>query len=146
MKYRAILRGVILPVLRIREGGIGYREPVSDDAFYRPNHRSPPPRPPTPGERLWELRREHVTWSAEIRFLGESYGWDVRLLRDGEFTMSHHFLLREPTIRCSEDQRHDIERGWLDSTDESVWKRGARGPAQQREGTPPETPQRRAGR
>ena len=30
-------------------------------------------RQPTPGEPIWSLRHEHVTWSAELRFHGESY-------------------------------------------------------------------------
>jgi len=26
----------------------------------------------------------HVTWSCELRFHGESYGWETLVLRDGE--------------------------------------------------------------
>jgi hypothetical protein len=52
-----------------------YRLRMSDDAFYRPNRTPPPRRQPTPGEPLWTLRLEHVTWSAELRCHGESWGW-----------------------------------------------------------------------
>ena len=68
---------------------------MSDDAFYRPNRPPAPPRPPKPGEPIWTLRRDHVMWSCEFRFHGESYGWEAQLLREGELVIGHRFLLRQ---------------------------------------------------
>ena len=34
----------------------------TDDPFYTPGHVAPR-RPPRPGEPIWELRTDHVTWS-----------------------------------------------------------------------------------
>jgi hypothetical protein len=63
--------------------------------------RKPPTRKivATPGERLWELRREHVTRAAELIFRGESYGWECRVLREGELFRSWRFLMRAPAER-----------------------------------------------
>jgi hypothetical protein len=46
---------------------------------YSSNYR-PPPRLRPPTETLWKIRREHVTWSCELRFHGESYGWEAQIL------------------------------------------------------------------
>ena len=67
---------------------------MSDDAFYSPNRLPPPPRQPKPGERLWQERVNHVTWSCELRFHGESYGWEAQILRDGDLVIGRRFSLR----------------------------------------------------
>jgi hypothetical protein len=51
---------------------------MSDEPFYRPNYPGRARRSSTPGEPLWTLRHEHVTWSCELRFHGESWGWGRR--------------------------------------------------------------------
>jgi hypothetical protein len=53
--------------------------------WYSPNHKSPAPKHyrPESSERLWEIRKDHVTSSADLRFHGESYGWEAMILRDG---------------------------------------------------------------
>ena len=86
---------------------------MSDDAHLW-NHR-PPPRVPRPGEPLWSLRKDHITWSAELHFRGESYGWEVQILRDGELVMGRRFILREGAARWGEAERNRIERGWTDN-------------------------------
>jgi hypothetical protein len=55
-----------------------------------------------------------VTWSCELRFHGESYGWQATILRNGELAISQRFELREQAIYWSEEQRRDFERGWID--------------------------------
>jgi hypothetical protein len=65
-----------------------------------------------PGEVIWTITVDRVEWSCESRFHGETYGWDVRLLRENEFFASHRFPLREQAERWAVEQRHDIERGW----------------------------------
>lgn len=49
---------------------------------------------PKRGEPIWELRRNHVTWSCERRFYAESWGWEAQILREGELVIGHRFLLR----------------------------------------------------
>jgi hypothetical protein len=85
----------------------------TDDAFYSPNRKPPAARKPTPGEPLWSLRYHHITWSCELRFHGESYGWEGQILRNGElFTARGAFVLKGDAIRWAEEQRKDAERGW----------------------------------
>lgn len=45
-----------------------------------------PERKPTPGERLFEFVRisDHAPMSCELRFHGESYGWEAQILERGE--------------------------------------------------------------
>jgi hypothetical protein len=86
---------------------------MSDDAFDSPNRRPPPPRVPKPGEPLWSVRFNHVSWSCELRFHGESYGWEAQILREGELFVAHGaFVLKSDAIRWAEEQRKDAERGW----------------------------------
>ena len=86
------------------------------DEWYSPKRAPRPAATPKPSERLWELRKNHVTWSADLVFCGESWGWDARTWRDGEFSRSHRFLLRADAVRWAERERADIERGF-DTTD-----------------------------
>lgn len=60
---------------------------MSDQPFYAPNGTSVPRRQPKPGERVWDFRRDHLTWSCELRFHGESYGWEAQILRKGELVI-----------------------------------------------------------
>ena len=55
-----------------------------------------------------------MPWSAELRFHGESYGWEAIVLHDGELVISQRFVVREHTVAWSEEQRHEVERGWVD--------------------------------
>ena len=48
-------------------------------------------------------------------FRGESYGWECRVLREGELCISRRFLMREQAERWALEQRADIERGWIDA-------------------------------
>ena len=62
---------------------------VTDDRWFAPGHRMPP-RVPRPGELVWEFRRQdHHTFSCELRFHGESFGWEAQILEDGELFYSH---------------------------------------------------------
>jgi len=81
----------------------------SDDAMLW-NYR-PPPRVRRTGETLWTVRREHVTWSCELHFRGESYGWEAQILREGDLHTGRRFLLREQTVKWAAQEREWIERG-----------------------------------
>jgi hypothetical protein len=85
------------------------RVPMSDDAFYRPNRSPVPPRPPKPGEPIWTVRVNHITWSCEFRFHGESYGWEAQLLREGALVIGHRFLLRQPADASADTERQILE-------------------------------------
>jgi hypothetical protein len=79
---------------------------TNDEPFYVPG-RKPTPKPhyrPESSERLWEIRKDHVTWSCDLRFHGESHGWESMILRDGKLAISQRFLLRESAIRWAEEQ------------------------------------------
>jgi len=83
---------------------------VSDDAFYRPNHQ-PPARRPKPGEPIWSLRHEHVTWSCELRFHGESCGWEAQILREGELVIGRRFDVRRHAVQWAEAERQILKNG-----------------------------------
>jgi hypothetical protein len=89
---------------------------MSDDTeWYSPNRKPPVRKVVTvPGEVFWVITVDHVEWCCEFRFHGESYGWDVRLLRAGEFFASRRFILRAAAEQWAHDQRRDIERRWLE--------------------------------
>jgi len=61
---------------------------------------------------LWELRKDHATWSGELRFHGEAYGWEGMILRDGELVMSRRFPFREQALEWADGERQDIGKGW----------------------------------
>jgi hypothetical protein len=56
---------------------------MSDEPFYAPGDK-PPAHVSRPDERLWTVRREHVTWSCELHFRGESHGWEAQVIRNGD--------------------------------------------------------------
>jgi hypothetical protein len=60
------------------------------------------------------MRLNHVTWSAELRFHGESYGWEAMLLRRGELFASRRFIEKRQAAQWAEDDRKELEK---DSTD-----------------------------
>jgi hypothetical protein len=59
---------------------------MSDAPFYAPFRTPAPPRQPKPGEHLFEFVRasDRALISCELRFHGESYGWEVQILEGGE--------------------------------------------------------------
>jgi len=65
-------------------------------------------RVPKPGEPLWSLRREHVTWSAELRFHGESCGWEAQILREGELVLGRRFPLRAQAVQFADEIKGEI--------------------------------------
>jgi hypothetical protein len=69
-----------------------------DDAFYAPNAKLPPPRAARPGDVLFEFVRasDRAPMTCELRFNGESYGWEAQFLERGELFVSHGgFVLRD---------------------------------------------------
>jgi hypothetical protein len=82
---------------------------VGDDLFYRPDHTVPARRQSTPGEPIWSVRHNHVTWSRELRFHGESWGWEAQILREGELVIGRRFDLRHLAEQWAEEGRKVLE-------------------------------------
>ena len=71
----------------------------------------PAPRQPKPGELLFEFIRasDRAPMSCELRFHGESFGWEAQILR-GELLVSHGgFPLRALAVAWAEGERKAIE-------------------------------------
>ena len=68
-------------------------------------------RQPKPGELVWTVRVDHVTWSCEFRFHRESYGWEAQILRSGELFAGQRFVLRELAQAWVERERQILEKG-----------------------------------
>jgi hypothetical protein len=63
---------------------------MTDEPFYNPNAKPPPPRVPRPGELLFEFVRasDRAPMSCELRFHGESYGWEAQFFERGDLLCS----------------------------------------------------------
>lgn len=83
---------------------------VTDDAFCRPNYEPLTRRQPRLGDPLWQTQIDGRTWSAELRFHGESYGWEAQILRDRELVISHRFVLLEHAERWAREKRTALEK------------------------------------
>ena len=85
---------------------------LSDEPFYSPNAKPPPPRVARPGELLFEFIRasDGALMSCELRFQGESYGWEAQFLVRGELFTSHGaFVARAEAVRWA-DERTEGDR------------------------------------
>ena len=51
-----------------------------------------------------------MTWSCELRFHGESYGWEAQILRDGELFDGQRFILRDMAEAWAEAERQFLEK------------------------------------
>jgi hypothetical protein len=57
------------------------------------------------------MRHQHVTWSCELRFHGESWGWEAQILRAGELVIGRRFDLSQLAEQWAEEERKAIEKG-----------------------------------
>ena len=62
---------------------------------------------------LWEFRKDHVTYSCEVRYHGE-WGVEVQILRDGDLCMRWRFNTLALAVQWAEGERRDIEAGRYD--------------------------------
>ena len=87
---------------------------MGSDDWYKPNPTPPPPRMPKPGEHVWTLVKSGRRFDCELRFHGESYGWECQLLEDGEIRYGWRFPLRAGADAEAEAQRARLLRdGWI---------------------------------
>ena len=70
---------------------------MSDQPFYAPNRMWAPRRQPRPGEPVWDVRVDHVTWSGEFRFHGESYGCEAQSVREDELVIGEQLRQAQKT-------------------------------------------------
>jgi hypothetical protein len=90
---------------------------MADEDWYKPHRPPTPPRQPKPGERIWSLRRNGSQVDCELRFHGESYGWECQCLHDGELAYGRRFPMRELALEEAEAQRQRLSaQGWLASS------------------------------
>jgi hypothetical protein len=86
---------------------------MSDEPFYSPNRKPPPPWVPRPGdtlwEFLWELRKNHHTYSCDLRYQGEE-GVEAQVLRDGERMTGRLCTTRAQAVEWAEQERQQHER------------------------------------
>jgi hypothetical protein len=92
---------------------------MSDDnepAWYSPDRKPRPPRQrQPPDETLWTaVRQDHVTFECGLWFEGESWGWDVRIFRAGDFLASHRFMLRAQAEAWAQEMKTSILEGWTE--------------------------------
>jgi hypothetical protein len=104
---------------------------MSDEKpFYAPDRGPQPPRQPKPGEKLFEFIRasDRAPMSCELRFHGESYGWEVQFFERGEFFGgSGAFLTKALAIQFAEQERKAFERGSeirRPERNHTIWARG----------------------
>jgi hypothetical protein len=65
---------------------------------------------------VWSLWVAGVTWSCELRFHGESAGWEAQILRTGDLFAAHGALpLKGDAIQWAEEQRKGAEHGFLEN-------------------------------
>jgi hypothetical protein len=77
---------------------------MSDDALLW-THKPAPRCRSRPGEQLCSIRKENVTWSCELRFHGESVGWEAQILRDGELSIARAFVLRDLAMGWAKNEQ-----------------------------------------
>jgi hypothetical protein len=86
---------------------------MNDEPFYSPNHKPAPQAKRKPGELLFEFVRasDRAPMTCELRFNGESYGWEALFLERGELFASHGgFGTRARAVQWADQERKAMER------------------------------------
>lgn len=91
---------------------------MSDEPFYSPKASPRAARVARPGELLFEfVRGGGARMACELRFHGESFGWEAQFLRRGELVFSRGaFVTKAAAVQWAEQERKAIETadGWGD--------------------------------
>ena len=77
------------------------------------NSPRPPTREPKPGEPLFAFVRasDRAPMSCELRFHGESYGWEAQFLELGDLLYARGgFVTRTLAVKWAELEREGLER------------------------------------
>lgn len=75
------------------------------------NSPRPPARQPRPGEPLFAFVRssDRAPMSCELRFHGESWGWEAQFYERGEFLIGRRFVTRSLAVQWADEERKAIE-------------------------------------
>jgi hypothetical protein len=87
---------------------------MTDDDWYKPHRPPAAARQAQPGELLFEFVRvhDHKQFRCELRFNGESYGWEAQYLEGGELLFSHGlFATKAAAVQWAEQMRPTVEKG-----------------------------------
>lgn len=77
------------------------------------NAPKPAPQLSKPGEHVWSLHKNGRRVDCELRFHGESYGWECKCLYNGELAYGQRYLLRAGALEEAETQRRRlVKEGW----------------------------------
>ena len=88
---------------------------MADDDWYKPNPTKAPPRQPKPGEHVWTLVKSGRRLDCELRFHGESYGWECQCPADGELVYGQRFPLKAGALAEADAQRKRLVRDdWME--------------------------------
>jgi hypothetical protein len=86
---------------------------MSDDVpFYAPHQPPAAPRRPHPREPLWAFVRQSdkKRFECELRFHGESYGWEAQIFDQGELLTSHGaFVTRALAVQWADETRKILD-------------------------------------
>lgn len=84
------------------------------EPFYSSNRLPPPPpRQRKPGEHVWTLVKTGRRIDCELRFHGESYGWECLCLFTGDLAYGHRSVLRQQALEEAEEHKQRLlGEGW----------------------------------
>jgi hypothetical protein len=86
---------------------------MADDDWFKPHPTPRPPRQPTQGEPIWTLVKNGRRMDCELRFHGESYGWETQVLDGGELIYGQRFPLKAGALAEADAQRTRLlAEGW----------------------------------
>jgi hypothetical protein len=85
-----------------------------NDPFYAPNHKpATAAARPVPVERKWTLLKTGKRVECELRFHGQSYGWECVCLYGGDLVYGRRFVEKTGALEEAEAQRQRlIGEGW----------------------------------
>ena len=61
-------------------------------------------------EQLWTIQIQRDTWSCELVFGGDSWGWEARTLREGKLFISRRFSKKVQATEWAAEMRDLLDR------------------------------------
>ena len=84
---------------------------MSDQRFYSPFRKPPPPRQPKPGELLFEfVAPDHVRFRCKLRTFN-ALSVEAQFYRNEAFLIGRRFYTRALAVQWVEEERKGYERG-----------------------------------
>jgi len=82
---------------------------MTNEPFFTPNLKPASARQPKAGELLFEFMRGHLRFRCELRFHGESYGWEAQFYRNEEFARGRRFVTKKLAVEWAKQERRAME-------------------------------------